>query len=105
MDSGLRGKTAKSSTGRLGKNCYRMAAPAEAKKVDITQHVLVPKHILLSEEEAKQVLSKFNISPPQLPVILATDTIAKAIGAKAGMMIKIERTGPTGKAEYYRRVV
>ena len=82
-----------------------MAAPAEAKKVDITQHVLVPKHILLSEEEAKQVLEKFNISPLQLPVMLATDTMAKAIGAKAGMMIQIERTGPTGRSEYYRRVV
>jgi DNA-directed RNA polymerase subunit H len=82
-----------------------MVVPAEAKKVDITQHALVPKHILLSDDEAKQVLSKLNVSINQLPVITATDPMAKAIGAKAGAIVKIERTSPTGKSPYYRRVV
>ena len=75
-----------------------MAVPAEAKKVDITQHILVPKHILLSEDEANQVLQQFNISALQLPVIQATDPMAKAIGAKAGAIVKIERTSQTGKS-------
>ena len=84
--------------------CSRMAAQ-EAKKVDITQHILVPKHILLSEEEAKLVLQEFNISALQLPIVQATDAVVKAIGAKPGAVIKIERTSLTGKSPYYRRVV
>ena len=82
-----------------------MVVPAEAKKIDITQHALVPKHILLSEDEAKQVLIQFNISAAQLPVILSTDPVAKSIGAKQGGIIKIERVSPTGRSPYYRRVV
>ena len=81
-----------------------MAAPAEAKKIDITQHNLVPKHILLSEEETKRVLKQYNISLIQLPAMLATDPVAKTIGAKAGAVVKIERIGPTGKSPYYRRI-
>jgi DNA-directed RNA polymerase subunit H (RpoH/RPB5) len=81
-----------------------MAAQTEA-KVEITTHVLVPKHILLSEDEANQVLHQLNISILQLPVVTSTDPMAKAIGAKAGNVIKIERIGVTGKSIYYRRVV
>lgn len=82
-----------------------MAVEAEAKKViDIQKHILVPKHTLLSEAEAAELLESFNVTPVQLPVISATDPIIKAIGAKVGQIIKIEREGPTGKTPYYRRV-
>lgn len=82
-----------------------MAVEAEAKAVDIQKHVLVPKHTILSEAEAAELLEQFNITVLQLPVISATDPIVKAIGAKAGQIVKIERESPTGKASYYRRVV
>jgi DNA-directed RNA polymerase subunit H len=82
-----------------------MAVEAEAKAVDIQKHVLVPKHTILSEAEAAELLEQFNITALQLPVISATDSIVKAIGAKAGQIVKIERESPTGKASYYRRVV
>ncbi|MEM2874119.1 MAG: DNA-directed RNA polymerase subunit H [Candidatus Nanoarchaeia archaeon] len=82
-----------------------MVVPAEIAKIDITKHVLVPKHILLSEEEAKKLLSQLNISAAQLPSILSTDPMAKALGAKVGNIIKIERIGPSGKSAYYRRVI
>jgi DNA-directed RNA polymerase subunit H (RpoH/RPB5) len=81
-----------------------MAVEAEAKVVDIQKHVLVPKHTILSEAEAAELLERFNVSLVQIPVIPITDPIAKAIGAKAGQIVKIEREGPTGKTLYYRRV-
>ena len=80
-----------------------VAAPA--KKIDITQHVLVSQHQKLSPEEIKEVLEKFNISMAQLPSILSTDPIAKALAAKIGDVIKIERKGPLASSFYYRRVI
>ena len=85
--------------------CSRMAVSAETPKTDISKHVLVPKHILLSEEEAKQVMVEFNISLLQLPVISSTDPMSKAIGAKPGAIVKIERIGPSGRSFYSRRVI
>jgi DNA-directed RNA polymerase subunit H len=80
-----------------------VAAPA--KKIDITQHVLVPSHQKLSAEEAKQILEKYDISAAQLPAMLVTDPIAKALGANVGDLIKVERKGPLQSSPYYRRVV
>ncbi|MFH0868710.1 MAG: DNA-directed RNA polymerase subunit H [archaeon] len=79
-----------------------MAEPA--KKFDVTQHSLVPAHSILSEAETKEVLAKFNISTVQLPNMQASDPVAKAIGAKPGNVIKIERKTQSGKADYYRFV-
>ncbi len=83
-----------------------MAVAAEAKKViDIQSHILVPKQVILTEEEAAKVLEQFNITAIQLPVISATDVVVKAIGGKVGQIVKIERAGPTGRTQYYRRIV
>ena len=41
-----------------------------------------------------------------MPKILTTDAVVKAIGAKAGDVIKIERESPVaGKTIFYRLVV
>ena len=72
----------------------------------ILEHFLVPKHRVLSPEEAKAVLEKYRVKPHQLPYILASDPVVKAIGAKPGDIIEIIRDSPTaGKAIYYRYVV
>ncbi|MEM2226028.1 MAG: DNA-directed RNA polymerase subunit H [Candidatus Bathyarchaeia archaeon] len=73
---------------------------------DILKHVLVPTHILLSEEEKRKVLEEYRIKPYQLPYIRASDPVAKAIGAKKGDVIKIIRKSPTaGESVAYRYVV
>lgn len=73
---------------------------------DIFQHELVPKHIILSKEEAEELLKKYKIKPSQLPKIKDSDPAVKALGAKPGDIIKIIRKSPTaGLAEYYRYVV
>jgi DNA-directed RNA polymerase subunit H len=72
----------------------------------ITEHELVPKHEILSEQEKKALFARFNITEEKLPRIFVTDPVIKAIGAKIGDVIKITRTSPTaGRSVYYRIVV
>jgi len=74
--------------------------------MDILQHVLVPKHEVVSEKEKKDILKKFNVKEEQLPKILLDDPVVKKIKAKPGDVIKITRESPTaGKTFYYRIVV
>ena len=78
---------------------------AELKKEIVLDHELVPEHIVLSEEEAEEVLKRYNTTKDKLPGILEEDPVVKAIGAKKGDIIKIIRDSPTaGKAVYYRVV-
>ena len=72
----------------------------------VTDHKLVPKHEILSEEEKKQILLQFNATEDQFPFLFSTDPVAREIGAKPGDMVKISRISDTaGQAVYYRYVV
>jgi DNA-directed RNA polymerase subunit H len=76
------------------------------KEFDIQNHVLVPKHEVLSKEEAEALLKNFKITPHQLPLIKSSDPVVKVLGANPGDIIKITRKSPTaGKAVVYRHVV
>jgi DNA-directed RNA polymerase subunit H len=67
---------------------------------------LIPEHSVLSESEAKKVLTKFGIPAKKLPKILDIDPQVKLLGAKVGDMIAISRKDPSGgKYTYYRVVV
>jgi len=73
---------------------------------ELTRHVLVPKHILLSEQEKEEVIKKYGIKKlNQFPKILKTDPIIKMLGAKDGDLIKIIRNENSGKESIYYRVV
>ena len=75
-------------------------------KFDITTHKFVPKHVKLTEEQAKEVLSKLNITLFQLPKILNTDPAIVMLDPKANEIIQIERDSATvGKSLFYRRVI
>jgi DNA-directed RNA polymerase subunit H len=77
-----------------------------AEEFDVGKHVLVPKHEVLSQEKAREVLEKFRVTPRQLPLIKASDPAARMIGAKAGDLLKITRDSPTaGKVVVYRYVI
>lgn len=76
------------------------------KKFAILDHELVPKHILLTKEEKKQLLEQLKIRPEQLPWIRASDPVVKLIGAKPGDIVKIIRKSLTaGETVAYRFVV
>lgn len=62
-------------------------------------HVLQPKHMKLSSDEAEKVLARFNIALAQLPKISKKD-LALPEGCKTGDVVKIPRAD-----EIYYRVV
>ena len=83
-----------------------MAKKAKKPKLDITHHTLVPKHEVISEKEGKELFEKYDITPDQLPKILATDPVSLLIGAKPGQIVKITRKSQTAnEAVSYRYVV
>ena len=72
----------------------------------VTTHFLIPKHELLTHEEAAEALKKFNANPSQFPYLLATDPVVKETGAKPGDFVRITRSSETaGESVYYRYVV
>ncbi len=73
---------------------------------NIFDHVLVPKHEILPPDEREKLLAKYRVHPYQLPRIKTSDPAVKAIGAKAGDIVKIIRDSTAaGKYVAYRYVV
>ena len=76
------------------------------KRIDIEKHELVPKHIILNEQEKEEVLKRYGISLRQLPRILVSDPVIKLLNGKPGDVIRIIRKSPTaGETIYYRVVI
>ncbi|OUJ18938.1 DNA-directed RNA polymerase subunit H RpoH/RPB5 [Methanonatronarchaeum thermophilum] len=76
------------------------------KKYNVMDHDLVPRHEIVPEEEAQEILEKHDIDAKKLPKILKSDPVVKEIGAKSGDILRITRDSPTaGKAILYRLVV
>jgi DNA-directed RNA polymerase subunit H len=81
-------------------------AGVELKKFNVLDHELVPKHIILNEQEKEETLKKYGISLRHLPRILITDPAIKEMNPKIGDMIKIIRKSQTaGESVYYRVVI
>jgi len=72
---------------------------------DIMQHELVPKHRIMSEKEVQELLKKYGVTKKELPKILDTDPVVKALGAKVGDVLEITRKSDLGESKYYRVVV
>lgn len=63
--------------------------------INISEHIFVPKHILLTTEEAQKLKDDFNTPFSLFPKIKYNDAMARYIGAKIGDVIKIERNDET----------
>ena len=76
------------------------------KRVDVSKHVLIPKHVVLSQNEKADLLTRYNITVASLPRILTIDPAIVSLSAKEGDVIKIQRKSPTaGESTFYRVVV
>ena len=74
---------------------------------NITKNYLVPKHILLSEDEKKEVYKKYNTTNNDIfQKILITDPISKYYSLKENNLCKIIRSSPSsGICVSYRAVI
>lgn len=74
--------------------------------INITQHELVPQHILLSPEEKKALLDRYRLKPNQLPRVMKDDPVARYLGLRRGDIVKIIRKSTTaGRYASYRYCV
>lgn len=75
-------------------------------KLDVSKHVLVPKHSKVSEKERKELFDKYVIELRDLPRIFRADPAIAELDVKDGDVVKIVRKSPTaGVCMFYRRVV
>jgi DNA-directed RNA polymerase subunit H len=74
--------------------------------INVLDHVMVPEHKIMSEEEVQSLFSRYHLTSDQLPKMFHDDPAAKAIKAKVGDVIRIVRYSQTaGIAESYRLVI
>ena len=81
----------------LGKNMEKEIFYFDELVFNITQHVLVPKHELLTVEETKLFLEKFG---KKVPFIKTTDKVCRYYNGKIDQVFRIFR-----KSELYYRIV
>lgn len=74
--------------------------------INIVDHVLVPKHIVLSEEEKKELFQSYCVTKNNMPRIMVKDPVARYYKMKVNEVCKIIRTNSaTIESPFYRLVV
>ena len=73
---------------------------------DITEHILVPPHEVLTKEEGENVLETYRARKRDMPLIRTNEDVAKYYNMKPGEITRIYRTSPlTCEAVAYRLVI
>lgn len=73
---------------------------------DVTEHVLVPLHEVLTKEEGEEVLESYRAAKRNMPLIRSNEDVAKYYNMKPNEVIKIIRPSPlTCEVISYRLVI
>lgn len=71
--------------------------------IHLTDHVLVPKHIRLSDIERDEIMKAYMMTKEQCPKVYVNDPVARWFGLDIGEMCRIIRPSPvSGFSPYYR---
>ena len=75
-------------------------------EIDLTKHVLIPKHTKLSDKEKQELFEKYGVSIKELPKISKDDPAIASLDIKPSDVIKIIRKSPiSGESVFYRGAV
>ncbi|EEF33224.1 DNA-directed RNA polymerase V subunit 5A [Ricinus communis] len=73
--------------------------------VNITKHVLKPKHQVLTDREKQKLLKDYCIEEKQLPRLLRKDAIARYYGLEKGQVVKVTYSGEITESHVTYRCV
>ena len=73
--------------------------------LNLVDHVDIPKHIPLTEDEKESVFKQYNCTVKQLPKIKDSDPVSRYYNVRPGTLFKILRPSETGGVVPFYRLV